>query len=104
LSRRPLLLGRGKGRPDGVGVGIRRNIEGDRLIGIDRNRAKDSLTGRSRLRSARPNRAPLSATALLCAAVRWPASNSRARWRIRSAWLSIERTGTNRWPGRLIAS
>src|SRR5271168_2680715 len=40
----------------------------------------------------------------LSAAVRWPASDSRARWRIRSAWLSIERTGTNRWPGRLIVS
>src|SRR5260370_32445842 len=36
--------------------------------------------------------------------VRWPASNSRARWRISSAWLSIERTGTNRWPGRIAAS
>src|ERR1700722_19517950 len=40
----------------------------------------------------------------LSAAVRWLASNSRARWRISSARLSIERTGTNRWPGRLIAS
>src|SRR5450432_2265215 len=40
----------------------------------------------------------------LSAAVRWPASNSRARWRISSAWLSIERTGTNRWPGRPAAS
>jgi hypothetical protein len=40
----------------------------------------------------------------LSAAVRWPASNSRARWRINSAWLSIDRTGTNRWPGRPVAS
>jgi hypothetical protein len=40
----------------------------------------------------------------LSAAVRWPASSLRARWRNSSAWLSIERTGTNRWPGRLIAS
>jgi hypothetical protein len=31
-------------------------------------------------------------------------SSSRARWRINAAWFSIERTGTNRWPGRLIAS
>jgi hypothetical protein len=30
--------------------------------------------------------------------------NSRARWCITSAWLAIERTGMNRWPGRLIAS
>src|ERR1700734_2765406 len=29
---------------------------------------------------------------------------ARPRWRISSAWFSIERTGTNRWPGRLIAS
>src|SRR5580700_3077566 len=40
----------------------------------------------------------------LSAAVRWPASSSRARWCISSAWLSIERTGTNRWPSRPIAS
>src|SRR5271165_6004340 len=32
------------------------------------------------------------------------ASNSRARWRINSAWFSIDRTGTNRWPGRPAAS
>src|ERR1700722_6666803 len=37
-------------------------------------------------------------------AVRWPASSARVRWRIRWAWLSIERTGTNRWPGRPAAS
>ena len=36
--------------------------------------------------------------------VRWPASNSRARWRINSAWFSIERTDTNLWPGRPAAS
>src|SRR5208337_1827993 len=36
--------------------------------------------------------------------VRWQASNSRTRWRISSAWLSIPRTGTNRWPGRPAAS
>jgi hypothetical protein len=40
----------------------------------------------------------------LSAAVRRPASNSRARWCISSAWLPIERTGANRWPGQLIAS
>jgi hypothetical protein len=33
-----------------------------------------------------------------------PASSSRARWRINSAWFSIDRTGTNRWPGRPAAS
>ena len=32
------------------------------------------------------------------------ASSSRVRWRIRWAWLSIERAGTNRWPGRPAAS
>jgi hypothetical protein len=30
----------------------------------------------------------------LSAAVRWPASNSRARWRINSVWFSIDRTRT----------
>ena len=40
----------------------------------------------------------------LSAAVRWPDRSSRVRWRISSAWLSTERTGTNRWPGRPAAS
>jgi hypothetical protein len=40
----------------------------------------------------------------LSAAVRCPASNSRARWRINSAWFSVDRIGTNRWPGRPAAS
>ena len=36
----------------------------------------------------------------LSAAVRGPDRSSRVRWPISSAWLSIKRTGANRWPGR----
>jgi hypothetical protein len=53
----------------------------------------DAGTG-DRLDSGAPGLTPFSGFPFL-----WPASNSRARSRISSARLAIERAGANRWPG-----